>query len=103
MRMSLKIVVVLACFAALSCAQSTPSQANQPALNSTPKPYIIGHRDVLSVKVSNNRNLTGEFDVRSDGMISMPLVGEVRAEGLTPMQLQEAITERLRNPVKGSK
>lgn len=58
-------------------------------------PYVIGPLDVLIVKVWNNVNLSGPYDVRSDGMLSMPLIGEVKADGLTAKQLKETLTERL--------
>ena len=50
---------------------------------------------MLYVKVWNQPQLSGAVDVRPDGMISMPLIGEVKADGLTAAQLKEAITERL--------
>jgi polysaccharide export outer membrane protein len=66
---------------------SAPATANAP--------YVIGPLDVLIVKVWNNTNLSGPYDVRSDGMLSMPLIGEVKADGLTAKQLKETLTERL--------
>jgi polysaccharide export outer membrane protein len=59
------------------------------------KRYVIGSLDVLYVRVWNNANLTGLVDVRPDGMISMPLIGEVRADGLTVEQFKEALRTRL--------
>jgi polysaccharide export outer membrane protein len=59
------------------------------------KRYVIGALDVLFVRVWNNTNLTGLVDVRPDGMISMPLVGEVRADGLTVEQFKDALRTRL--------
>ena len=61
----------------------------------TQNPYIIGPLDVLVVKVWNNPNLSGPVDVQPDGMLSMPLIGEVKADGLTSRQLKETLTERL--------
>jgi polysaccharide biosynthesis/export protein len=59
------------------------------------KTYIIGAEDVLSIKVWNEVQLTGAYTVRPDGKISMPLVGEVVAAGLTPEKLGADITEAL--------
>jgi polysaccharide export outer membrane protein len=59
------------------------------------KPYVIGPLDVLEVKVWNNANLSNLADVRTDGMISMPLVGEVMAAGQTVAELTSAIKEKL--------
>ena len=60
------------------------------------KPYVIGPLDVLQIKVWNNPNLSGPVAVDSDGLISMPLIGEIKADGLTQRQLKDKIGERLR-------
>jgi polysaccharide export outer membrane protein len=57
--------------------------------------YAIGAGDVLQVTVWQNADLTTRVTVRPDGYITMPLVGDIRAEGLRPTQLQEEITRRL--------
>ena len=59
------------------------------------KPYIIGSLDVLYIRVWNNQNLTGPVDVRPDGMISLPLVGEMKADGVTVAALKEVIRTKL--------
>jgi polysaccharide export outer membrane protein len=61
----------------------------------TSKPYVIGPLDLLSVNVWNDPKLSGFFDVRPDGMISMPLIGEMRADGLTVNELMEVVKKRL--------
>jgi len=58
--------------------------------------YIIGADDGLQVTVWKEPSLSGTFPVRPDGMISLVLVGDVPAAGLTPMQLGINITERLK-------
>jgi polysaccharide export outer membrane protein len=50
---------------------------------------------VLYVRVWNQPNLSGIEDVGPDGVISMPLIGEIKADGLTVGQLKAAITARL--------
>jgi polysaccharide export outer membrane protein len=59
------------------------------------KSYVIGPNDVLSVKVWNQPQISGMVDVHLDGMISIPLAGEIKADGLTAIQLNDAITKRL--------
>jgi polysaccharide export outer membrane protein len=59
------------------------------------KSYIIGPNDVLSVSVWNQPQISRMVDVHLDGMISLPLVGEVRADGLTAIQLKDELTRRL--------
>jgi polysaccharide export outer membrane protein len=58
--------------------------------------YVIGAEDVLQVTVWKEPSLTGTFPVRPDGMISMVLVGDVPAAGLTPMQLGKNVEARLK-------
>lgn len=58
--------------------------------------YVIGPEDVLYIHVWREEPLTRTVPVRMDGMISLPLIQEVKAEGLTPYQLKEALTQRLK-------
>jgi polysaccharide export outer membrane protein len=59
--------------------------------------YIIGNDDVLAISVWKETDLTKQVPVRSDGKISLPLIGEVQAAGRTPLQLQQEITSRLKS------
>ena len=58
--------------------------------------YVIGPEDVLSIHVWKEDALTRQVPVRSDGKISLPLIDEVQAAGLTPLQLKEKLTVRLK-------
>jgi len=58
--------------------------------------YIIGDNDVLSINVWKDPDLTKVIPVRSDGRISLPLVGDVQAAGQTPAQLEQELTVALR-------
>jgi len=57
--------------------------------------YVIGVMDLVRVSVWKNPELTVSATVRSDGKISFPLIDDVRAEGLTAMELKEVITREL--------
>jgi len=59
------------------------------------EPYVIGVTDTLVINVWKNPELGGQVVVRSDGKISVPLLDDVQAEGLTPEELKEVITEAL--------
>jgi polysaccharide biosynthesis/export protein len=59
--------------------------------------YVIGESDVLTINVWKEPDLTKTVPVRSDGKISLPLVGELQAAGRTPQQLEGDISEKLRN------
>jgi len=58
--------------------------------------YKIGPEDVLEVIVWRNADLTKEVTVRPDGKVSLPLIGDVMALGLTPAQLTKEVVARLR-------
>lgn len=66
----------------------------------TDSSYIIGPSDMLVVTVWKDSTLSGDVLVRPDGKISMPLLGDVQASGLKPMQLANQITEDLRKFMK---
>src|SRR5438445_6876685 len=58
--------------------------------------YVIGADDTLHIDVWKEPDLTVTLPVRPDGMISLPLLNDVQAAGLTPMQLAASITEKLK-------
>jgi polysaccharide export outer membrane protein len=58
--------------------------------------YVIGPEDVLYIHVWKEDALSRSVPVRMDGNISLPLIHEMKAAGLTPVQLEAAITERLK-------
>jgi polysaccharide export outer membrane protein len=79
-------------------AQSAPSSTSESkqALPQVSPSYIIGPDDTLSVSVWKEPDLTATLPVRADGMISLPLLNDVQAAGLTPMQLAASITDKLK-------
>src|SRR5512147_2108364 len=58
--------------------------------------YVIGPEDVLNVNVWKEPDVSGAVPVRPDGKISLPLLNDVQAAGLTPMQLMSELTEKLK-------
>jgi polysaccharide export outer membrane protein len=58
--------------------------------------YVIGPEDVLYIHVWREDALSRTVPVRMDGNISLPLIHEIKAAGLTPIQLEEAIAEKLK-------
>jgi polysaccharide export outer membrane protein len=62
--------------------------------------YIIGPEDSLQITVWKEPTLSGNFPVRPDGMISLVLVGDLPAAGLTPMALSNDITQRLKKYIQ---
>jgi len=63
--------------------------------------YVIGPADVLDVMVWKEPDISRSIPVRPDGKISLPLLNDVQAAGLEPMQLQAVITEGLRKFISG--
>lgn len=76
-------------------AAPAPAPAPAPAAN-TPPDYVIGSDDQLHITVWKEQELTETLPVRPDGKISMPLLNDVPAAGLTPLQLAASITEKLK-------
>jgi polysaccharide export outer membrane protein len=63
----------------------------------TDETFIIGNDDVLAISVWKEPDLTKQIPVRSDGKISLPLLGDIQAAGRTPSQLEQDITEKLKS------
>jgi polysaccharide export outer membrane protein len=76
-------------------------QANTPADATAAKAhdnsYVIGNDDVLAINVWKEPDISRSIPVRSDGRISLPLVGEVQAAGRTPLKLEEEIATKLKS------
>ena len=75
--------------------------AQKVVASRTPEPwhargeYVIGAEDVLDISVWDNQTISRTVPVRPDGMISLPLLNDVRAAGLTPLELRDDLTKRL--------
>jgi len=82
--------------AALSPA-AAPQLVAPDGKNTPGADYVIGNNDMLGINVWNEPQLTQSVPVRSDGKISLPLMGEVQATGRTPLQLKDDITAKLRS------
>lgn len=61
-----------------------------------PSDYVIGADDELKITVWKEPDLSEQLPVRPDGKISMPLLNDIPAAGLTPLQLKDSITEKLK-------
>jgi polysaccharide biosynthesis/export protein len=59
--------------------------------------FVIGNDDVLAINVWNEKEISRSVPVRSDGRISLPLVGEVQAAGQTPLKLEVEIAAKLKS------
>jgi polysaccharide biosynthesis/export protein len=78
-------------------AQATKPPAPAPAPAGAVEPgFTIGPEDVLGVLFWRDPEMSSDVTVRSDGMITLPLVRDVKAAGLTPTQLADRIQEAVR-------
>jgi polysaccharide biosynthesis/export protein len=78
----------------------TVAAPQNPGTPADPSNYVIGSDDLLNVHVWHQAEMSGPVTVRPDGKISLPLIGEMLAGGLTPPQLQSNIADKLRTFVK---
>jgi len=101
------LVVLLAVFTPLAIAQkmASTSSPGSPSDNATaksaepaPQPeYIVGEGDVLHINVWKEAEISQTVVVRPDGNVSLPLVNEVAVAGLSPRQIQQLVTEKLKS------
>src|SRR3954470_24032564 len=71
---------------------SAPTASAQAQAGAVSANYVIGADDSLKIAVWNNAPLSDNVLVRPDGKITMPLIGDVTAAGVTPSQLENEIT-----------
>jgi polysaccharide export outer membrane protein len=108
-------VAALILIGSIALAQAAPQPAASPASDKTASDktasdkatnaastsqagpeYVIGPEDALHIAVWKEADLTASLPVRPDGKISLPLLDDVQAAGLTPKQLADSITEKLK-------
>jgi polysaccharide export outer membrane protein len=101
--LALTVALVPVVGAAQAGAQQPAAQRPAPATPATvpptvpgaikpPADYLIGPDDVLIITFWKDKDLSGEVTVRPDGKITLPLISDVMAAGLTPEQLREKVT-----------
>jgi polysaccharide export outer membrane protein len=72
-----------------------PADTVKP-LVAVPSGYIVGDSDVIRVNVWKEPEVSQTVVVRTDGNISLPLINEVKVSGLTPLQIQDLVGEKLK-------
>lgn len=98
-------LVAMLCLVSLSACKTVAQDPNG-ALESQAQAYEFSSRasygaytirpsDQLRIKVYDEQNITGDYQVDGSGYISIPLAGRIKASGLTPAQLERAIVGRL--------
>lgn len=98
-RSKIGILVVALALASASAQENDkekPKETPAPEVKAAPADYVIGSGDMLHVSVWKEQELTATLPVRPDGKISLPLLNDVQAAGMTPVQLAASITEKLK-------
>ena len=94
-RCQLALILVLI----IGCGDAGRAQARAGA-SDAPAAYVIGPDDVLSIVFWRDKDMSADVVVRPDGRISLPLVNDIQAGGLTPSQLREAVNAEARRFVE---
>jgi polysaccharide biosynthesis/export protein len=100
------------CLCFIGCARAQTSEGNEagpapaamaslaqpvkaPGIKPHDDSFVIGNDDVLAINVWKEPDLSRSIPVRSDGRISLPLIGELQASGRTPLRLEQEIAGKL--------
>ncbi len=78
----------------------TPAPETRSATPTPPPDYVIGADDTLRISVWKEPDMSVSLPVRPDGKISIPLLNDVQAAGMTPMQLAASIGEKLKKYIE---
>jgi polysaccharide biosynthesis/export protein len=95
-RPALRLVVGLAIAAGVDFGGwCLAAQDSSSTVQGCPAAYVIGPEDVLDISIWKNADISRTVPVRPDGKISLPLLNDVQAAGLSPLQLRETLTKAL--------
>ena len=87
---------LLACLAALCVAAGLSGQTTKPQAPAYTD-YVVGPQDVLTINSFDQADLSGRFAVDADGTFTFPLIGRVKAGGLTLRQIEAELKKRLKD------
>lgn len=100
------LLCVLPAFALVGCTGGPGTYQNAQASSYGPPPsrgeagpYVLGPGDKVRLKIYGDADVNGDYEVNSAGFVSIPLVGQVKAAGLTTPQLENALKARMRGKV----
>jgi polysaccharide export outer membrane protein len=91
------------CTQAFAQAVASPASPAQPAPSTTAKPapaapeddYLVGPQDVINVRIYGEEKLSGRIRIDNDGSFPFEYLGRVKAEGMTPAQIEAYLTKAL--------
>jgi len=93
------LLAVILSFLLLACA-TTPTKTRESESVASSRQYTLGSEDVIEVSVWKEEDLSKVVLIRPDGRISLPLIGDIQAAGLTAEKLAENIKKALRDYVE---
>lgn len=100
--LSLKLIMVLCAMGLGGVTVTGCTAIVQERDYEAPTGFLLGPEDVLEITVWKNADLSRVTAIRPDGLISMPIIGDVQASGLTADSLSQRIADRLKQFVAGS-
>lgn len=99
MKAVLAFLASLILMTSFGCA-STPNHNYASEPDPRKSEYTVGPLDQLKVVVWKNAELSADVTVRPDGVVTLPLIGDVKANGRTPTQIQKEISQRYANFIR---
>jgi polysaccharide biosynthesis/export protein len=96
----MRLAFLFVLIASLACGNKHYDNINYADYKRPPNEIVLGVGDVLEINVWEQRDLSSDTTVRPDGTITMPLVGDLKAQGKTPSALREEIKVALANYIK---
>ena len=88
-------IVLAACSAGASIQNEAQSNYAEPRRNAD-GPYLLCPNDRLRVKVYSDEQLNDEYQINSSGYVSIPLVGQIKASGMTTRQFERRLAARMK-------
>lgn len=83
---------------AITWSEEVKTDTREPSkeIGGPQRRFVLGPEDIIEISVWGNKEFAGDLPVRPDGNISIPLIGDVKVEGLTPDQVKVLVTQKLR-------
>jgi polysaccharide export outer membrane protein len=90
---SFAVIVIFVAMVVSASAQAPPKPTPAPAAND----YVVGPQDILTITSYDQADLSGKFSVEADGTFTYPMVGRVKAGGLTLRQVEAQVKKQLKD------
>ena len=95
----LQMLVLAGCSANGQITSEDFASYNPPPTRGPAGPYVLGPGDKIRLKVYDDANVNGDYEVNSAGYVSIPLVGQIKASGSTTSQLEKSLVARMKDKI----